>query len=77
MRRNYTHAIYFGKNCTHIKKSRQNHTHLIQITSKTYSFFTIYAQAGHTIKPLTGTVNGLPRGLSQRSGFRGITKTMT
>lgn len=32
MRRNYTHAIYFGKNCTHIKKSRKNRTHLIQIT---------------------------------------------
>lgn len=51
MRRNYTHAIYFGKNCTHIKKSRQNHTHLIQITSKTYSFFTSYAKNGIIFMP--------------------------
>lgn len=33
--------------------------------------------AGRMIKTLSGTVNGLERGHSQRSGFRGTMKTMT
>lgn len=52
MRRNYTHAIYFGKNCTHIKKSRQNHTHLIQITSKSYSFLCLESSVRSVYNPI-------------------------